>query len=101
MRECKAETREAHQRQPDEHGALSAEARGGGSSRQAAHERSGPVGGDERAGSRLGEVEVVGEVGEQRRECRVEHRVHPDECGDEEQETPHWLPAYFRLTVRV
>ena len=31
----------------------------------------------------------VGEVGEERRQRRVEHRVHPDERADEEQETAH------------
>ena len=54
-----------------------------------ADECAGRLGCDEYAGSRLREVEGVREVGEERRERRVEQRVHPDERGYEEQETAH------------
>ena len=65
------------------------ESGGGGSARQSADERPGRVGGDEDADPCLREVERVLEVGEQRRERRVEQRVHPDERADEEQEAAH------------
>ena len=87
--EREAEAREAHQRQADEDGAPRPEPCGRGSARQSADERAGRVRGDEHADPRLREAERVLEVGEERRERRVEHRVHPDERADEEQQAAH------------
>src|SRR5262249_53019353 len=100
MGEREPDAREAHQRQADEDGASRAESYRRGAARQSADERSGRVGGDQYADPRLREVERVLEVGEERRERGGEQRVHPDERGDEDQETAHWLPAYFRLPFR-
>ena len=88
-----AEARQAHQRKADEDGSPSAETRRGSSSREPADQRACRVRGDERSDSRLGEVKGVGEAGEERRERRVQHRVHPDERGDEEQEAAHLSAA--------
>ncbi len=44
---------------------------------------------DEHAGSRLRQVERLREVGEKRRERRVEHRVDPDEGADEKKQAAH------------
>ena len=66
-----------------------AETGGGCSPGEAADERPGGEGAHEQAGSRLREVERVREVGQERRERRVEHRVQPDERGDQQEQTAH------------
>ena len=91
----------AHQRQAGEDGATGAESRRCCSAGQPAHERAGRVGRDERSGARLREMERVREVGEERRERRVEHRVHPDERADENEEAPHCARSVRRPTVRM
>ena len=61
--------------------------------RQPARERPERVRGGEDAGARLGQAELVREVGQQRRERRVERRVDEDDGGDEEKELAHWTSA--------
>src|SRR5205085_3890692 len=87
--EGEAETRQPHQRQADEYRAPSAQSRSGDAAGEAAEERAACVRGDERAGSRLRQVEVVREMREERRERREEHRVDPDERADEDKEAAH------------
>ena len=80
---------QSHQGQSDEHRAAGAETGGGAAAGQATEERSGGIGGDQRAGPRLAEMKLAREVREQRGEGRVEHGVHEHEYGDQQQQTAH------------
>ena len=95
VREREADAREPHADEPDEHGAPRAHPCRGPAARKSADEGAGRIRSDERSGARLREVQVVREVGQQRRESRVQHRVDEHEHGDEKQQTAH-RPRYQR-----
>ncbi len=95
-RERDRDAREHHQRQPEQHRRLHAELGREDAARQPARERPERVRGGEDAGARLGQAELVGQVGQQRRERRVERRVDEDDGGDEEKELAHRTSADAR-----
>ncbi len=65
--------------------------------RKAADERPDRIGGGKDAGAGLGQAELLRQVGQQRRDRRVERRVDEDDSGDEEKEFAHRTAAMLGL----
>jgi hypothetical protein len=99
--EGEADAGQSHQGESAEDCPPGAESSRSRSTRQAADERAGGIGGHEHARSGLRQMERVREVRQERCERRVQHGVHPDHRADEDEKAAHWLSPYVRPTVRV
>ena len=93
--EGEAEAREPDERQPDEHRPARAEPRRRDPAGDPGDERAARVGGDEHAGPRLRQPELVREVRQERRQDREQHRVDEDEGRAQEDEAAHGSEAIY------
>ena len=87
--ECEGEARDGEKHEPGDDRMLGAESRRRKAARDPAEERPGPERADEQPGARLREVELVGVLGHERSQRRVQHRIDEDHRADEREQPPH------------
>ena len=89
VREGEGDARDPEEHEAADDGVLRAEARGREPAGDASEESAGAEGGEEQAGTGLREVELVGVVGDERRQRGEEQCVDEDDRADEGDEPAH------------